>query len=224
MIDERKQLLLKLVIEQYIETAGPVGSHIVVEQGKLQISGATVRNELRDLEEMGYLTHPHTSAGRIPTEKGYRYYVEKMMTPVPLKKKVQDDYQKIAHESLGEEEKLKRAAKFLAEVSGNTILVAFSPNSFYYTGIRNLFSQPEFQEVSQTISISEIFDQCEERIDDLFDAIDEGDVRVLIGKENPFGSLCSIVGVRVGETNVVMLLGPLRMRYAENISLLSLII
>src|SRR5690349_1685550 len=77
-MDPRQEELLTLVIESYIKNAEPIGSKFLVSFGDLDFSEATVRNELRELEQAGYLTHPHTSAGRIPTEKGYRHYVSQL--------------------------------------------------------------------------------------------------------------------------------------------------
>ena len=71
---ERKIKLLKLIIENYIKTAEPIGSKFLANSGDLDVSAPTVRNEMRELESEGFLTHPHTSAGRIPTEEGYRFY------------------------------------------------------------------------------------------------------------------------------------------------------
>ncbi|PKM76009.1 MAG: heat-inducible transcription repressor HrcA [Firmicutes bacterium HGW-Firmicutes-15] len=79
ILDERKRHILESVIKDYVATAEPVGSRAVVRKHALNISAATVRNEMADLEEMGYLEQPHTSAGRIPSEKGFRYYVDCMM-------------------------------------------------------------------------------------------------------------------------------------------------
>ncbi len=78
-LDERQRRILESIIKDYVATAEPVGSRSVVRKHALNISAATVRNEMADLEEMGYLEQPHTSAGRIPSEKGFRYYVDCMM-------------------------------------------------------------------------------------------------------------------------------------------------
>lgn len=78
-LDERQRRILESIIKDYVATAEPVGSRAVVRKHALNISAATVRNEMADLEEMGYLEQPHTSAGRIPSEKGFRYYVDCMM-------------------------------------------------------------------------------------------------------------------------------------------------
>ena len=83
-LDLRSQAILRAVIEEYVTTATPVGSQALVERYRLGVSSATVRNVLAELEAAGLLTHPHTSAGRIPTDAGYRYYVESIVDSVPL--------------------------------------------------------------------------------------------------------------------------------------------
>lgn len=83
-MSERRRLLLKLVIQEFIEHPVPVASELLVRKYGLQVSSATIRNELAALEEMGFLTHWHTSAGRVPTDAGYRYYVENLMDRTPL--------------------------------------------------------------------------------------------------------------------------------------------
>lgn len=89
-LDERKKKILEAVVREYVKTAEPVGSRSIARQSDLGISAATVRNEMSDLEEMGYLEQPHTSAGRIPSEKGFRYFVDCMMEPDELTKRDQD--------------------------------------------------------------------------------------------------------------------------------------
>ena len=76
---DRQAFILKIIVEHYITHVEPVGSRFLVEEKGLDASGATARNEMRDLEQKGFLTHPHTSAGRIPTELGYQYYIEHLM-------------------------------------------------------------------------------------------------------------------------------------------------
>ncbi|MBP5729647.1 MAG: heat-inducible transcriptional repressor HrcA, partial [Clostridia bacterium] len=78
-LDYRKMSILKAVIDDYIETREPVGSRTIAKKYGMGLSSATIRNEMADLEELGYLSQPHTSAGRIPSEKGYRLYVDKLM-------------------------------------------------------------------------------------------------------------------------------------------------
>src|SRR3954468_3859083 len=83
-LDLRSQAILRAVIEEYVTTAQPVASQALVERYRLGVSSATVRSVLAELEGAGLLTHPHTSAGRVPTEQGYRYYVESIVDSVPL--------------------------------------------------------------------------------------------------------------------------------------------
>ena len=83
-LDLRSQAILRAVIEEYVTTAQPVGSQALVERYSLGVSSATVRNVLAELELAGLLMHPHTSAGRVPTDTGYRYYVESIVDTVPL--------------------------------------------------------------------------------------------------------------------------------------------
>src|SRR5437867_9455175 len=78
-LDRRRREVLVAVIAEYVRTAEPVGSRAVARRHIRGLSAATIRNVMADLEEMGYLTHPHTSAGRIPTDKGYRYYVDTLL-------------------------------------------------------------------------------------------------------------------------------------------------
>src|SRR3954454_12767061 len=84
MLDDRKAAILRVVVEEYIETAQPVGSTHVAGLPRVSVSSATVRNEMAVLEREGYLVQPHTSAGRIPTDKGYRFFVDSLTEPGPL--------------------------------------------------------------------------------------------------------------------------------------------
>src|ERR671937_1102483 len=78
-LTDRQQAILRGVVESYVETGQPVGSHTLVERAGLDVSSSTVRSELAELEARGLLTHPHTSAGRVPTEQGYRYYADRLL-------------------------------------------------------------------------------------------------------------------------------------------------
>src|SRR4051812_38895363 len=84
VLTERERSVLEAVIRSYVETAEPAGSRSVARRFGLGVSAATVRNTMADLEEKGFLFHPHTSAGRIPTDLAYRYYVDTLMRPVRL--------------------------------------------------------------------------------------------------------------------------------------------
>ena len=78
-LDERKEKILNAIIQNYLETGEPVGSRTISKMSDLNLSSATIRNEMSDLEELGYIIQPHTSSGRIPSDKGYRFYVDHLM-------------------------------------------------------------------------------------------------------------------------------------------------
>jgi len=219
-MDARQEQLLKLVIEKHIETAEPIGSKFLVSDAELGWSEATVRNELRALEEEGYLSHPHTSAGRIPTAKGYRYFVDQLdLEKVKLSKKDLVILENINFET-ATEIGLKNLAKALAELSGDTVILAFSPDKVYYTGFSNLFNKPEFSEVSLVSDISAMFDHCEECLNVFFDKVGPSP-QFFIGQEHTFGPMLSMVSFRFGEKGLLSLMGLQRMDYKHNWALLN---
>ncbi|OGH71791.1 MAG: hypothetical protein A2921_01530 [Candidatus Magasanikbacteria bacterium RIFCSPLOWO2_01_FULL_43_20b] len=217
-MNERQEQLLKFIVESHINLAEPIGSKLLADEGDLEVSGATIRNEMRELEEQGYLTHPHTSSGRIPTEAGYKYYVENIMLSVVLSKKVKSEMEELAQTEKELAAQIKRVGKFIAEWTDSAVVVAFSPDNIYYTGISNLFSQPEFQDYDRVVQFSNIFDQCEDRIEYLFALIKNNQIKILVGGQNPLGAACSLVGTRVRNGGLFVLLGPVRMDYARNAS------
>ncbi len=117
-LSERERLVLKSLISHYVATAEPVGSRAVAQKYRLGISPATVRNTMQDLEEMGLITHPHTSAGRVPTDKGYRLYVDSMMGPEALTASEEDQIRReICADYAAVEDILEQTALVLATVS-----------------------------------------------------------------------------------------------------------
>ena len=111
-LDERKQKILNTIIKTYLETGEPVGSRTISKYTDLNLSSATIRNEMSDLEDMGYIIQPHTSAGRIPSDKGYRFYVDQMLADE--KKEVEDMKELLIEKADKVERMLKQAAKSLA--------------------------------------------------------------------------------------------------------------
>ena len=136
-LDQRKANILNYVIEAYLQTMQPVGSRTLTRKYDLSISAATIRNEMFDLEEMGYVMHPHTSAGRIPTDKGYRYYVDYLLShetiPAHLAKKIKNEF-KEQLESI--EDLIEKTSHIVATLSQETcIAVLFRPNYFLFKQI-----------------------------------------------------------------------------------------
>lgn len=117
-LTERERLVLKSLINHYVATAEPVGSRAVAQKYRLGISPATVRNTMQDLEEMGLITHPHTSAGRVPTDKGYRVYVDSVMGLEALTASEEDQIRReICADYAAVEDILGQTALVLATVS-----------------------------------------------------------------------------------------------------------
>ena len=119
-LNERRARLLSLIIGEYVDTAQPVGSEHIVRRHKLGISSATVRNEMSRLEEEGYISHPHTSAGRVPSDKGYRYYVEALMHERDLPWEAQQTIRHQFHQAGREEDEwIQLSAAVLARAVEN---------------------------------------------------------------------------------------------------------
>ena len=219
-LDSRKETLLHLTVRRYVKTAEPVGSAWLAEESGLDVSPATIRNELAALEEGGYLVQPHTSAGRIPGELGYRYCVAHFLERKKPPRETFESMRETLAAAAEEEERLRRAAKLLAEEARAAALVGFAPRDVYYTGLTNLFSQPEFRQLALVTSMSRVLDHLDDVMQRIHPTIDHG-VRVLIGSENPFGAECGALLVKTPNGGVLGLLGPMRMDYEYDMGLLE---
>jgi len=144
-LDERKKLILKAIIDDYIITAEPVGSRTIAKKNMLGISPATVRNEMSDLEEMGYLEQPHTSAGRVPSVKGYRTYVDSLMDITSLSNDELEFIQKSLEGRIGElADLIKQASSIVSQITNYTS-VATSPkiNKSIIKNVQLLYLDPK---------------------------------------------------------------------------------
>lgn len=214
-LETRKNQLFQAIVRQHIALGEPIGSKVLVEQAGLDCSSATVRNDLAALEQDGYLTHPHTSAGRVPTEKGWRMYLEQFLKEVPVPKKSQDALGKAKAEGTDDNHSLKQVAKTLAELSQQTAIIGFGPDDTYYTGLSHLFNKPEFAELDLMQHLSEVIDHLDTAMRKLLRSSTTNDVQVLVGSDNPIDERCSLLVIRPAhvEDRVFALLGPMRMDY-----------
>jgi heat-inducible transcriptional repressor len=219
---DRKLLILKTIIKEHIKTGQPVGSGVLVEKYKLDISPATARNEMAVLEEEGYIMQPHTSAGRVPTEKAYLLYIEELQTRKGKNINLDRLNDHLERES---ESEFKEAAKAISDLSGNAVFWAFHRYNLYYTGIANLFQQPEFSQLDMIHDISAVIDRMDEIVDEIFNDLEFG-VHAIIGSKNPFGTFCGsiLLKYKKGEnTGMVGILGPMRMDYEKNLAIVNYI-
>jgi heat-inducible transcriptional repressor len=129
MLDERKAAILRAVVEEYIDTAQPVGSGHVAQARGVDVSSATVRNEMATLEADGYLRQPHTSAGRVPTEKGYRFFVDHLRRPARLEPQYAEEVRDFFAHAHGEVEQMLGATSRLLSNLTNLTSVVVAPGA-----------------------------------------------------------------------------------------------
>lgn len=223
-MDVRQKQLLNYIIQEHIKSALPISSQLLVDKYYPRLSSATIRNDLVELEEEGFLYQPHPSSGRIPNERGYRYYLENIFKESSLPKKQKRELRKIVQKRFKEGEQLmKNIAKVVAALSKEAVVVSFDKDDIYYTGISYLFGQPEFVDLEFIYGISETIDHLDETIGNLFGQIDE-EINILIGSQNPFWELggAVVTNYKIKDNNgIVGILGPMRMDYNLNIGLLK---
>ena len=124
MLTDRQLLVLQVIIDDFIRSAQPVGSRTLSKREEITFSSATIRNEMADLEELGFIEKTHSSSGRVPSEKGYRYYVDHLLSPQRLSKKDKTEINSIFTERIYELEKVvQKSAQILSELTNYTAIV-----------------------------------------------------------------------------------------------------
>lgn len=230
-MNDRQEKILSSIIEEYTQTAIPVGSAVLAQKYKIAVSPATIRNDMTALEEQGYLYQPHISSGRIPTDKGYRYFVEEVMADKELSREEQQKLQREFLKLKAQNTRLTRTtAKLLSHVSGNlAISGVIDSDEFSDFGMRELMEQPEFQELDEMCRLVEVLDYVDERFDQLVKDMQDGETKIFIGKENPISEIsnCSMMvspyTLKTGERGILALIGPKRMKYAKNKSVMEFV-
>lgn len=230
MSEERKKRVLKAIVNHFINTAEPVGSNTILVSYKFHVSPATIRNDMKTLEEEGFIAQPHTSAGRIPTDKGYRVFVDEMADYKKARKEVGQVLKTVTEEYKIQKvrEKLYDAVSLLSRASG---LVSFAtvpdnPRTFFL-GMSNVLRQPEFMHNSvQASEVIEVLERSDNFINTLSELNIQKTVRTFIGEENilPQIQSCSIIVAtyeKDGFKGYIGILGPKRMNYAFNIVLIE---
>lgn len=219
MIDRHKKIL-KEIVKNHIKLAQPISSEYLIQKTGIKLSSATIRNEMAKLEKEDYIFQPHTSAGRIPTEKGYQYYLDNFLEEKDLEKYFEKLVAEIDFKKPIEEENCKKIAKAVSRVSGQTIIVSFSQNNIYYTGVFNLFSQPEFSESNLIKNFSQIIDNLDEIIAKIYPRLNKK-IEIVIGQRNPFDHQLASILTKARNNTLLGLIGPLRMDYEKNLALIK---
>jgi heat-inducible transcriptional repressor len=222
---ERQSKLLQAIVEQYAEVASPVGSSLLAKA--FDVSSATIRAEMAELERLGYINHPHTSAGRVPTDKGYRYYVnmlsEDSKDGVPRERRTEKALTTRVAEAGHPERTIRNAVDTLVELTHNLGMATIG-NQLYMSGLSNLFGQPEFVHPGQVQEVARLLDNLEPW---LHEAAPNEPLSVYIGRENPIGrgAGCSLIISRFrspfSDTSYIGVLGPTRQSYRDVMSLVG---
>jgi len=225
----RKDNVLGIVVEQYIRTVTPVSSGYIAENYNLDLSSATIRNILADLEEQGYLTHPHTSAGRMPTQQGYRYYVDNLMHEIKLleaeKNKIVAEYRQGIREL---EFLLEKTSEVLSQTTHYTGIISLdgAQGKIYCRGTSHVVGYPELQDVRQIQGILSALEE-KERLLKVLNRDLQNKIDIYIGQELTMKEIqgCSLAvsmfQIKNGPSGRMAVLGPTRMDYERVVSTLE---
>lgn len=220
---DRQAQILQAIVEQYAEVASPVGSSLLAKA--FDVSSATVRAEMAELERAGYIKQPHTSAGRVPTDKGYRYYVNNIGQSAGSSVVRRAERALTARVEGGglPERTIRNAVDTLVELTHNLGLATIG-NQLYMSGLTNLFGQPEFATGQHVTEVARLLDNLEPW---LRETAPNEPLSVYIGQENPIGrnSGCSLIISRFrspySDRSYIGVLGPTRQSYRETMSLVE---
>lgn len=223
MLSERQQRILQAIVEQYAEVASPVGSSLLAKV--FNVSSATIRAEMADLERKGYITQPHTSAGRIPTDKGYRHYVNEVQgqTQLAAPKRAERALSARVQDAGLPEQTIRNAVDTLVELTHNLGLATIG-DQLYMSGLSNLFGQPEFINRGQVREVARLLDNLQPW---LREAAPNEPLSVYIGHENPIGrgAGCSLIISRFrspySDHSYIGVLGPTRQSYKGTMGLVE---
>ncbi|OGZ95735.1 MAG: hypothetical protein A2847_02645 [Candidatus Sungbacteria bacterium RIFCSPHIGHO2_01_FULL_50_25] len=222
ILDLRAERILDALVREYTKTAHPIGSLELLRRAHLDVSPATIRNELLELCERGFLEQPHTSAGRVPTDKGYRFFVDHLGEEGdelnPSEVALLDRIFGIRHE----DEFMREFGRAVSEISGAFAAVALRGKDFIYeTGFSEVAEEPEFEDPARAREFGELVDHLGSGIRDFFDRFAGDEERIFIGEENPLGfpSYSMVVSQwrhPRGFEGFFTLVGPKRMDYAKH--------
>jgi heat-inducible transcriptional repressor len=219
----RQEKILAAIVEQYAEVASPVGSSLLAKL--FDVSSATVRSEMAELEKLGFIKQPHTSAGRVPTDKGYRFYVNNLAETADQLPEGRGQRALEARVSSGghPERTIRNTVDTLVELTHNLGLATIGPQ-LYMSGLSNLFGQPEFMHPGQVQAIARLLDNLEPW---LYEAAPNEPLSVYIGQENPIGRSAgaSLIISRFrspfSDRSYIGVLGPTRQSYREVMNLVG---
>lgn len=233
---ERNEKILLDIVEDYIKTAEPISSQQLLRKHGYALSSATIRSIMVELAESGFLYQPYISAGRIPTQKAYRFFVDKVALGLRKDPRKNKEEEKIHSNFQDELQKAMRGspetaarifAQYLSEITNTIAFVGIlSINHFYREGLHRVLNEPEFLNTENIRSLVAYADSLQNRIDALYESI-QNDIRIFIGDmDGESSTLFSLMAFTSELPNhekaVFGIIGPMRMNYSENLQLLSI--
>ena len=236
MLNDRQDKLLGFIIRKYVQTAQPVSSALACQKAGLDISPATVRSEMNDLEERGFLAQLHTSGGRVPTDRAYRYFVNNLLADDVFKLDVRHQHQiqeAIIRSGQDPRQINKAVATVLSSLSEGLVIAGIDQNQdFYKVGLATLFEMPEFRGLDRVFQMTSFFEEFDRIYIDVERQLFQPqrarvEFNIMIGRENPFSQIkdeAVMVAKYPLPANCVgsrALIGPTRMDYEKNISLIK---
>ncbi len=230
---ERQRKILEIVIKEYIKNAHPISSKLIERNYDLDVSPATIRNDMQELIEKEYLYQPHTSAGRVPTDKAYRFIVDLYNQNIDLDffdREFEKEMEKMKREIENELSFMKEFTRLMSEAfSALTISYIKKEGVVIKEGWAFAFNDPEFNDVNTVRSFVGMVSDIENNIDKLLEE-EENSLKVYIGDESPFSEMhdftimTSPYFLKRRKRGALVILGPKRMQYEKNISLVNSII
>ncbi len=224
----RQAKILAAIVKENCETGQPVSSKELVERYNFELSSATIRNEMGALEKAGYIKQPHTSSGRVPTDEGFRYFVNELMDRVKLSVREQDELRReVIKLNTINAEVGRRLAKLLA-LHTSQASFAILPEESSATGISNLLKNENLP-AEDAREIAQFFDNIDEHAEQMLKDYGNSDPQAFIGKElklsknSDYSMIVSGLALPSGKRGVIGVIGPKSMKYHKNMSLMEYI-
>lgn len=224
-LNDRAQTILNAVVAHYIKSARPVASGDIIGDLDLGLSSATVRNQMLQLDELGYLEQPHTSAGRIPTDRAYRFFVDHLQELRDLSEREQELIEDVL-EYHDEGVFVRELCRTVARLAGTYVAGGlFEEDVFHAAGFAEILEEPEFHDAAYVRQFGRLVDLLEEELRTLalLEAeSEENHIKIYIGKENPLKDARSYAMMIVpwqhprGFEGFLTLVGPTRTNYSRH--------
>lgn len=223
MITERQKEVLRTIIKEYVKTAQPVSSQLLAEKYGFEICPSMLRIELQNLTKLGFLRQPHTSSGRVPTDRAYRLFVNELLEK-GVQEKENDRIKEFMAQRRNKIDAFYDLTRFLSDLSSSFISFhLLKRRVFLQAGLDELLKTPEFMDQEFVFEFLNFIEGIEEKVRGMNI---EHQVTIYIGEENPYkvrslSMICSECDLKDNEKAIISLVGPKRMDYNRNIKIIN---